>query len=261
MIQYKKSVPRKGKHILVIPDAHARPGVNNRRFTALGNFIHDNRPDIVVNIGDLADMASLCSYDKGTKHAEGRRYIDDIHAANDALARMHGQFKSLKHQPKCYITLGNHEERINKAQTMSPELYGQLSIHNIDFKKYNYTVVPFLKPLKLHGITFQHYFASGPMMRPISGENPARTIIKKTYQSGICGHSHIRDMSEDVQADLQRIIVIVVGCFDEISHFVTHHYTTQQHKWWSGVVNLTEVHQGSCEPVFYSTDYLLRKYL
>lgn len=257
MIIYKKKIPRKGKHILVIPDAHARPGVSNRRFEALGNFIHDNRPDIVVNIGDLADMASLCSYDKGTTHAEGRRYKDDIHAANDALEKMHKPLHRLKDKPKFYITLGNHENRITKAQELSPELYGQLSIDNINFKKYGYTVLPFLKPLNLEGILFQHYFTSGIMGRPISGYNHGRALTQKMHKSSVCGHTHCREFYEDVTGHGERIIGLVVGCFDEGNH----HYTTEQRRWWSGIVELCEVQKGSAEPFFYNLDYLLRKYL
>ena len=35
--------------ILVVPDGHARPEHDNSRFSALGNFIVDKRPDIIVN--------------------------------------------------------------------------------------------------------------------------------------------------------------------------------------------------------------------
>lgn len=59
------------KTILVIPDAHASPKHNNSRFDILGKFILDRQPDIIVNIGDFADMEALCSYDKGKASFEG----------------------------------------------------------------------------------------------------------------------------------------------------------------------------------------------
>ena len=46
---------------LIIPDGHTHPDYNNDRFTWLGKLIVDLQPEVVVNIGDMADMASLCS--------------------------------------------------------------------------------------------------------------------------------------------------------------------------------------------------------
>ena len=65
---------------LVIPDQHAHPDNNNDRFEWLGKLIVDLKPDVVINLGDMADMPSLCTYDKGTKGFEGRRYKQDVNS-------------------------------------------------------------------------------------------------------------------------------------------------------------------------------------
>jgi hypothetical protein len=70
----------KKPNLLVIGDPHAHPDYDNDRFTDLGRFIVKARPDMVVCIGDMADMPSLSSYDRGTKGFEGRRYKKDIEA-------------------------------------------------------------------------------------------------------------------------------------------------------------------------------------
>ena len=56
----KKKEP---KDLLIIPDCHAAPEYDNKRFSALGNFIVEQQPEIIVCLGDLADMPSLSSYD------------------------------------------------------------------------------------------------------------------------------------------------------------------------------------------------------
>lgn len=252
------------KSILIIPDSHARPDQDNTRFDALGQFIVDKRPDIIVDIGDRFDMGSLCSYDKGQRIAEGRRYAADIEAGNDSLRRtmepvrraISKAGKRGKWHPEFHVTLGNHEHRIDRATQYSPELHGKLSTNDFDFKKWGFTVHPFLKPLKKQGILFQHYFTSGVMGKPIGGVNHARTLVLKNYQSSVCGHSHARDYYEDVRGDGQRVFGLVVGCFDEGDH----HYTTEQRRWWSGLVVLNEAWDGSAEPAFWSMDYLKRKY-
>jgi hypothetical protein len=70
---------------LVIPDPHATPGVSNDRFEWAGRLVVDRQPSTIVCLGDLWDMASLSSYDKGKKSFEGRKYVNDIKVGVDAL--------------------------------------------------------------------------------------------------------------------------------------------------------------------------------
>ena len=46
-------------NILVWSCAHADPSTDNKRFDLVGNLIYDTKPDIVVDLGDGADMRSL----------------------------------------------------------------------------------------------------------------------------------------------------------------------------------------------------------
>lgn len=252
---------KRGKRILVIPDAHARHEYNNTRFDALGNFIVRKRPDIVISIGDWADMPSLSMYDKGRKAAENRRYKKDIDAANDALTRVmkrvtvgYGRAKL----PEFYVTLGNHENRINRHVEANPELADTLSTDSIEFAKWGWKVKPFLAPLVKCGILFQHYLPSGPLGKPTSGVNHARSLILKAMMSTVVGHSHQRDFYETTRADHEKMFGLVVGCFDEGPHSYAQ---GTQHAWWSGLVMLNECYRGSAEPAFYSMDYLRRGFL
>lgn len=251
-----------GRKILVIPDAHARPDMDNTRFTALGNFIVDKRPDVVVSIGDWADMGSLCYYDKGTKTAEGRRYQDDIAASIDALERTMTPVRAAgrKHRkglPEFHITLGNHENRIDRAATTNPELHGKLSLSDLQFERFGWNVHPFLQPLVLDGVCFQHYLPSGAMGKPTGGVNHARSLVLKGMMSVVVGHSHQRDFFEMTRADRQKLVGLVVGCYDEGGH---EYAAATQHNWWSGLVMLHECHSGQFEPAWYSMNYMKEKF-
>jgi hypothetical protein len=70
---------------LVIPDVQVKPGQDFNFLKAIGNYIVKKRPDVIVNIGDFADMPSLSSYDKGKKSFEGRRYKHDVEAVHSAM--------------------------------------------------------------------------------------------------------------------------------------------------------------------------------
>lgn len=62
----------------VLPDVQAKPGLDFTFLSHIGRYFASKRPDVIVNIGDFADMPSLPSHDTpGAKSVEGRkRYFD-----------------------------------------------------------------------------------------------------------------------------------------------------------------------------------------
>ena len=240
--------------ILPVGDMHLRPGVSNRRCTILGKFIVDKQPDVVVLIGDVGEFGSLCTYDKGTYHSEGRRYAQDLSVVSEGLDLINREIKKMRKRPKLYVTLGNHEERINRAAIESPELYGHLSIGDIPFEYYGYEVIPFLRPLVLNGVTFQHYFTRGQMGRPLDDE---RTVLRSQHVSCVYGHNHRFQRYCELNGQKKKIFSMGVGCFDEGKHS----YTREQERWDRGLVMLFDVHQGDATHAWWKLDYLKKKYL
>ena len=126
---------------LIIPDSHAHPDHNNDRFEWLGKLIMDVKPDVVVNIGDMADMPSLSTYDRGTKGFEGRRYKKDVDSVLDAQERMFEPIKKAKKKkPRFVMCEGNHENRINRAVSSDPILDGTISVADLGYTKYGWEV-------------------------------------------------------------------------------------------------------------------------
>lgn len=132
------------KHF-VIPDCQIRKGDDTTFLTNIGRFIVDKQPDVVVCIGDFADMPSLSSYDVGKKAFEGRRYNDDINAANTAMLDLLLPIKAYnsrqsanrkkQYWPRFVFTLGNHENRINRAVNNDAKLDGVLSINDLNYEQ------------------------------------------------------------------------------------------------------------------------------
>lgn len=254
------------KEHLVIPDAHFRPNESNERAKWAMEFALDRRPDSIIIMGDWADMESLSYYDKGKVSGEGKRYVEDIEAANEALDKFmrplntyNRKRKASRHKqyrPNIYVTLGNHENRIDRASNDNPAMFGALSTTDIEFDKHGIQVVPFLDPLEVDGICYKHYHTSGVMGRPIGGENQAASLVKKAYKSIVVGHSHTRDFWETTDVCGKRIFGLVCGCYVE-GEF---DYTTEQSRWWSGLVYLHDVVNGQAEPEWLHIDYLRRKY-
>lgn len=255
--------------ILCIPDSHAKPGVSNNRFTLAGKFIMDRRPDIIVNIGDFADMESLCSYDKGKRSFEGRRYKKDIEAANDALDKLmapiveynkqQARNNKKRYKPRLVFLTGNHCQRINRVTELQPEMDGTISINDIKFDKYGWEVHPFLEVVNIEGVHFSHYFTTGVMGKAVSGETPALKLIRTQMSSCVQGHIHTRDFAERVDADGRRVQGLVVGCYLEKDQYEA--YAGAANKlWWKGLVMLNNVKNGSFDHEFISIDTLEEKY-
>lgn len=107
-------------NLLVIGDPHAHPSYDNSRFTKLGNFIAREKPQIIVCIGDMADMPSLSSYDKGTKGFEGRRYKKDVESVIDAQKKLFAPIKKFEDISQSFICVW---------ETMKIVLLGLLILH------------------------------------------------------------------------------------------------------------------------------------
>ncbi len=253
--------------ILVIPDSHADyKDKHLDRFTWLGRLIVDERPDIVCDIGDRADLPSLSTYDKGTKGFEGRRYKKDIEAVHQAnklllapLRKLQQKQRKNKHKvysPELIMTLGNHEHRIKRACNSSPELDGYLSYDDLGYDEWK--VYDFLEVVEREGVLFSHYFASGLMGQPIGGVNAARSKLSKLHKSCVSGHSHLFDYAEVTTGDGQKLQSVVVGCYVQDKPDWASYQQYQQ--WSSGIVILDNVEKGNFDLRRISMDTMERMY-
>jgi hypothetical protein len=149
------------KHF-VLPDVQAKPGVDFTYLERIGKYVVEKQPDKIICLGDFADMESLSSYDRGTKSFEGRRYVKDIEAAKlamtifltpmwdyNAAQRKNGK---KQYKPELILTLGNHENRINRAVNDDAKLDGVLSITDLGYKDFGWTVHPFLEVVVIDGV-------------------------------------------------------------------------------------------------------------
>jgi hypothetical protein len=262
-------LPKSGPTIVVIPDAHAKPGTSQIRFNALGNALAEWKPDYLVDIGDAADMPSLSSHGD----VEGERYAEDIAYAIDARERMlapsraynKGRRKSQRIgftlPGRSHYTLGNHEDRIDRSIADDPaRLQGVISTADLRAEEYGFTVHPFGEVVTLCGVSFSHFFASGTMGRPVGGINHAASLVRTQLCSTVCGHAHTFDMAERVRiADGKRIIGISCGCFFDFQMEWTSEQVNQQYR--RGILVMRDVVEGSFDIEWWSMHRLMRSFL
>lgn len=250
--------------ILVIPDCQVKEGVALEHLTWAGEAICDYRPDVIVNIGDFADMPSLSTHDvKGSKYFEGLRYNIDVATTKQAMTMLlkplrdlQAKQKESKHKvysPRMVLTLGNHEQRISRAVNNNPMLDGLISTKDLGYEA-DWEVHEFLHPVFINGVGFNHYWPVGAMGRPAA--SPA-AIISKLHMSCFAGHQQGKQVAYGKRADGKAICAIIAGSFyqhdedymDQLSN--TH---------WRGLVVLNEVNDGAFDELMLSMNYLKGKY-
>ena len=230
---------------LIIPDSHAHPGFDNDRFTALGNYIIEKKPPVIVCIGDFADMPSLSAYDKGKRSFEGRRIKKDIEASLDAMEKMFAPiFKynkkasnARRYQPLKIMCIGNHEDRFCRACNDIPELHGTIGIEDLKYEDYGWKVYPYKSTAILDGICYSHYFPSGVLGKAISGENIAKKMVATNHCSSVQGHSHVYNHYEHTRPDHVKLFGLSCGCYTHPDMVEGWNLNTH-HLWWRGVITL-----------------------
>jgi hypothetical protein len=190
---------RLGRVHMVISDIQAKPNVQHDHLEWIANYAVEKRPDVIIQIGDWADMPSLSLYDKGKRCYEGRRYVKDCEAANYSLERFERILEDHNRanpkdpfNPRKVLTYGNHEHRIERATMLDASLDGKLTLEDLNFANRGWECHDFLKVVTIDGVQYSHYFISGSMGRPVSS---AAALLKARSGSATMGHVQRMDVA------------------------------------------------------------------
>jgi hypothetical protein len=250
--------------ILVLPDVQAKPGLDFSFLRRIGRYMVEKKPEVVVCIGDFADMPSLSSYDKGKKSFEGRRYKRDVEAAQFAMQAFLGPLneynemrrknKKAEYKPRLVLTLGNHEARISRACDDDPKLDGVLSLKDLAYAEYGWEVYPFLERVIIEGVAFSHYFTTGTMGRPAG---TAAAQLRKANMSCVAGHQQGKQIAYATRADGRTITSIIAGsCYEHEEPYLG----AQGNQHYRGFLMLHEVRDGAFDEMWVSIQYINQRY-
>ena len=247
----------------VIPDVQVAPNRDVSYLTAIGNYIVEKKPDVLICLGDFADMPSLSVYDFGKRDYEGRRYREDINAAKEAMGVLMAPIieynkqalknKKRRYHPRMVFTLGNHEDRITRAINTDAKLDGTISIQDLEYEKYGWEVYDYLDIVLIDGIAYSHFFVTGVMGRPVTS---ARALVTKKHMSCVQGHNQKMEIYNEYRADGKMLTGLFAGCcylHDE------GYLGPQGNYYFRGIHMLYEVNDGHFQCHSITLDYLTKR--
>ena len=231
--------------ILVIPDTHVEPGENNNRATLLGKHIKKLKPDVILHIGDIAEMGSMSYHDP----IKSCTFKEDCDAVKDFLKKLAKAGGDGFSNARRVFLEGNHEARMRRKVQEMPELEGLLTLEALGINDYFDEIVEWRGSpggpgiIEIEGVVFSHYLQSRSG-RAISGVNHARTMVKDWHQSCVVGHSHLLNYTSDPLPMGGHLHGIVCGCFFDHEHLWA---GQTQRRYWRGVIVLHDVNDGQLD--------------
>ncbi len=227
---------KKGLTHFIMPDTQVKHGVRLDHFEWAGRWCAEKKPDRIIHIGDFADIESLSTWDRGTMKHEGARYKKDVAACRKALelffAPIRAEMKRVPTwKPTFDITLGNHENRINRAVNADATLEGVISVDDLGFEEFGFRVHEFLKVIVREGVAYSHYFTSGSKGMPVTS---ARALAMKKHMSCVMGHTQATEIDvSQKRGDGKRITGLFAGGFYQHEEdYLGHQGNEMKHQCW-----------------------------
>lgn len=162
--------------IAVLPDIHC-PFHDKKAVNLAIQVIKDFEPDILVQIGDLADFYALSAHRKNPSKSKGF-----LHELNQVLALM-DELDDLA--PRKIFTEGNHCNRLQRYLfDRAPDLYGYFDIKmalQLDERGWEY--YPYQEVVEVGKVSFVHDLG-------FAGVNGTRQTLQAYPGDLIYGHTH-----------------------------------------------------------------------
>jgi hypothetical protein len=176
--------------------------------------------------------------------------LEPIETYNRWAAKNH----KARYRPRMVLTLGNHENRINRAVNDDPKLDGTISVDDLKYREYGWEVYPFLDVVVIDGIAYSHYFTTGLLGRPCT---TAAAQLSKKHMSAVAGHQQGLQIATSHRADGKRLTSVIAGsCYEHNEDYMS----SQGNNHFRGFLVLHDVNDGEFDLMSVSLKYLKQKY-
>lgn len=194
--------------VLVISDTHIVPSNPlPNLWKLLGEYCVKTKPDVIVHLGDVADLSSL----SWLKAARGPYTIEQeidcvrehLEAFSQALLdynKTRRQMKKAIYKPRKILCLGNHDVR--QDNTFIDEL----------FTDFGWEVYPYQDIVQIDGVNFSHCMRKG--LSDVMCTT-AQELLENWHGNIVVGHGHHKDYAESYSlATCEQIVALKSPVFN-----------------------------------------------
>lgn len=183
-------IPKETLRIIAIGDHHDSPlVVDKSRITWIARHIALKKPDLVVQIGDIADFDSVSTHAApGTVEYANRPSISaDMESLEESFYLYD---KVLPEGPPKRITAGNHEDRLRRYENQNPEVNGGVYTQFSGLcARYRWDTTYHGQWVFINKVGFIHT-PFNQMGKEYGGRNPENQISNDALFSIVYGHTH-----------------------------------------------------------------------
>jgi hypothetical protein len=229
--------------VVAIGDPHDKPGRCKKRFSWMGRFAAEQRPDVVVSIGDWASLDSLSTHEvPGSQNdAERPAFHDDLDSLDESMRAFHLGLSGWN-GPRLHCH-GNHEHRATRSAQRQPKQCGDLPVRlDQAFARYGWATNPFGKFVEIGGVDFVHC-PLNVMGREVGGQNAERTIANGATKSLVFGHTHRSNLINATKFGQSRKVT-VLNLGTAMPYGMVEKYTGLSMSGWSYGVFLLRIRAG-----------------
>ena len=219
---------------LLLSDAHVEPEQDLTRFDALGEYICQERPDHIIDLGDFLSLSSISHWDMSKKlKMEGERYKRDVDIAKEAYDRLFRplekvqatcrQYKTKMYRPTFDKMDGNHEGWVDKYLEQNPSMHGYIDLaKDLGLTARGIQPYAYKERLFRHGINYMHAPLAGNDL-PISGLHIPYKALTRFNNHIAFGHYHRFETAGTRRTDTDHVIraISTPAFFDGQPHYLS----------------------------------------
>ena len=232
--------------ICVIGDAHDDPRLEDKsRFRWMGQWCRDERPDVIIQIGDWATFDSMSSHhQKGSlDHILMPSWTQDVESLWLSISAFEAGLSGYKPKRKI-LTEGNHESRAARYENSNPEISGALTAQWREaFRSNGWRIVDFGVYHFEEGVGFIHHPVNGAG-RAYGGKTGNQRAGNDSVFTVVHGHDHKWELATSPKIGPSKPVEMVsVGCSLPWGH-VESYAKIAATGWWWGVTSMTVLDGG-----------------
>jgi len=227
------------ERVLMIGDLHQDPRHPHRVevLSWAARFGSDRKVGRVVQVGDWGTFDGASFHDKNdTLRARLKPTIrQDLDNQKESLLAFHSS-RPADWNPKLDITLGNHENRLNRFENANPETAGMFSNElETNFAQFGWKTRPYGEVMFIQGVGISHHPTNGAG-RAFGGKTGPQRAANELTSSFISGHTHaFQHFTTGKIGAVSGVDVMEVGCalpWGEVEDYAAHAIIN----WWYGFV-------------------------